>query len=126
MEDIYAKSRPFSDYHNVPYVVFSLATSGERELTSDNLAKVAESKGKLFKSVEEWQLEYRHTECDGAVKQHPLKVCRLNKIADKVNSDPSNVRLFKQAWNEITRLVYGLERALPYPESENNPDLLQL
>jgi hypothetical protein len=58
-------------------------------------------------------------------EKHPRKIERINKMTNILNTT-SDVNIFKQAWNEVTRLVYDKEISLVFKEPESDPDLLEI
>lgn len=132
--DLYGKCFPLGDYINEPFGVWTYSTDfGNAEITIEGLQKVKKRKGLLLKTVA--QRYYANgspnkakigDRMDRAIKNHDLKVSRLNRIAILVNSQPEDVTLFKRAHNEIIRLLYGKGEDLFYPELDFSPDLLQI
>jgi hypothetical protein len=60
------------------------------------------------------------------ILENPEKVERINLIAQLVNANSTNVTLFKQAANEVARLLYGKNHKLPYEDADFSPDLLEV
>jgi hypothetical protein len=114
--DIYGDSGKLKDYVNV---TFRVAIGDDGKI----------SRTKLIPTVEERYLGERiHPFADDVraiLESNPQKIDRINKIAGILNTT-DDVVIFKQANNELLRLLYGKEYGLRYAGSEFDPELLKL
>ena len=58
------------------------------------------------------------------IEKYFEKVRRINKLCTLVNA-PCDLRTLKRAYNELNRLLYGMDAGLGFNEPESHPDLLQ-
>ena len=64
--------------------------------------------------------------CDEMKKyaeEHPQKIARINRMVEILNTT-EDIPRFKQAYNEINRLIYWKDIKPSFSEPEANPDLL--
>jgi hypothetical protein len=114
-EDVYARGGLLSDFFNV------LSGAG----IHDN--------GKIYRYGEIKTVQEHYYPNNDAMareikkyaEKHPRKIERINKMTNILNTT-SDVNIFKQAWNEVTRLVYDKEISLVFKEPESDPDLLEI
>lgn len=80
-----------------------------------------------FRKVEERFAKYydHYPKSKEAVTNHPVKVARINQMANLANNC-TTVGSLKPVLNEIFRLIYGKQNELPFPEKEFDPELVSV
>ncbi|MES2314682.1 MAG: hypothetical protein V4524_01965 [Patescibacteria group bacterium] len=116
-EDIYARGDLLNDYFNE---IMYVGVNREGKIYRDKVKTIQEHYFDDPYAKADWKAEF-----EKYVKEKPKKVERVNKLVNILNTT-NDVTLFKRAYNEILRLIYDREVSLMYPESEFNPDLLEL
>lgn len=112
----------FGDYYNEIILIVMGINSG---LPDEKIVEMLHENP--LREVEVRFSEYyeRYPKTKEGVDNHPVKVAHINHMVKLANTCTTIVFL-KPVLNEISRLIYGKEKALLFPEKEFDPDLVSL
>lgn len=112
----------FGDYFNEIFDIISSINSGFSE---KKILKMIQKKP--LKEVEARFSKYYegYPTTKEAVENHPTKVAHINHMAKLANAC-TTIPSLKPILNEIFRLIYGKTKELPFPETEFDPELVNI